>query len=301
MKTASLYKTRAPFLTLTCVLALALPSYIAVGDGAGATPSVPGWDSTKPSFRYIAVADTHRMQASRSKLSIPFYQTFLENIKGLDADFLVILGDICGEDRPALAEIAEVTKQSGYPVYFVSGNHDDNDGKKPEEFQAAFGDMRYTFSHKGWFFVVQWSQRPDNNWLDEVLSNRPAGESAIFFQHYPPKPREIEVLWKHKVALSMHGHVHNFRTGMSRDLRNITLDMFVRGFAVVDVFPDKRIRSNWREHNIRQKFEVVHPGDGATLAPGRQHAVVTAFDSYRDVVKVEYGRGRGLAAHGAGD
>ena len=110
---------------------------------------VAGWDSSKPVFRFIAIADPHLMEASRAPRSIPQFISFIENIKALDADFLVVLGDVCGENRPALSEIAAAANATGYPVHFISGNHDDNNGRKPEEFLAAFGRMRYAFNHKG--------------------------------------------------------------------------------------------------------------------------------------------------------
>jgi len=252
-------------------------------------------DSAVPqrAFRFLAVADTHFWETEKHPKSLAAFKDFLEKVKPLAADFLVILGDVCGDRYAALPEARKIADDSGVKVYFVSGNHDDNYGNEPKHFEEAIGPHCYSFDHQGWHFACHWSQKPNLKWLEEDLAKRPAGSPVIFWQHYPPDGKVRAILEKHGAALAMSGHVHGHRTGMNGKLRDVTMDTFGAGFAVVDAFGDRKIRVNWRPRGISKSLTIVHPADGAEVAAGAATIAVNAFDSFREVVKVEYDAGSG--------
>ncbi|MFH1023009.1 MAG: PQQ-binding-like beta-propeller repeat protein [Planctomycetota bacterium] len=246
-------------------------------------------------FRFLAIADPHFFELEKAPKSLGAFKQFLADVKPLNADFLVVLGDVCGERRPALAQARKIAEESGLKVYFVSGNHDDTDGQKPEDFLGAFGEgsLFYSFNHKGYHFVMHWSQRPQFPWLEKDIASAPSGAPVIFCQHYPPDNRYRKIFDKHPVAVSLTGHVHGYRTGMTGNLRDVNLPPFPEGFAVADVMGDGKIKIAWRPHGISKRLVIVHPAEGAEVFPGSAPIVVTAFDSGRDVVKVEYNDGAG--------
>ena len=127
-----------------------LPALILLALAAGGSPCWSGEERPGPErkFRFLAMADPHWRDRTKYPQGLDGFKTFLEQSKALGADFLVILGDICGEDPPALAQARKIADESGATVHFVHGNHD-----KPEDFQKAVGKMQYPFDHKGWHFV----------------------------------------------------------------------------------------------------------------------------------------------------
>jgi predicted MPP superfamily phosphohydrolase len=108
------------------LLAAALISPARAGEAAA-----PGGDAPKRAFRFLAIADTHFWEQAKNPASLAAFKDFLEQVKPLGADFLVILGDVCGDQPAALPEAAKIAEESGVKVHFVSGNHDDSDGNQP--------------------------------------------------------------------------------------------------------------------------------------------------------------------------
>jgi len=239
------------------------------------------------------MADTHFWELETHPEGLQAFGKFLADAKPLGADFAVILGDVCGDRHAALPQARKIADDSGVKVYFVCGNHDDNYGNEPAHFEKAFGKHCYSFDHRGWHFAVHWSQKPQLAWLAEDLAKRPAGAPVILMQHYAPDRKVRELLDRNGGLLAMSGHVHGHRTGMVGKLRDVSLDTFGAGFAVVDVLEDKRIKLTWRPRGVSKALVVVHPAEGAEVAPGRTEVLVRAFDSCRDVLKVELDAGDG--------
>ncbi len=69
-------------------------------------------------FRFLAIADTHFASHERRAASLQQFKKFLADVKPLGADFAVVLGDVCGEDQPALAQARKVAEDSGLKVHF---------------------------------------------------------------------------------------------------------------------------------------------------------------------------------------
>jgi outer membrane protein assembly factor BamB/calcineurin-like phosphoesterase family protein len=251
--------------------------------------------SSQRNFRFLAVADTHFWELEKHPRGLNAFKAWLGKVKHLNADFAVILGDICGDRYAALPQARKIAEESGFKVHFLPGNHDDGYGNRPEHWKKAFGKHYYSFDHKGWHIVSHWSQKSQPKWLAADLAKVKPGTPTIFWQHYPPghSPAIWKLLEKHKIKIVLSGHVHGLRTGMKGKIRDANLNTFGRGFAVVDVFKDGRIALEWRPRNVNKRLVIEHPAEGDAVAAGEQKILVTAFDSTRDVVSLEYNTGAG--------
>jgi outer membrane protein assembly factor BamB/calcineurin-like phosphoesterase family protein len=264
-----------------------LPVLLAVGWlpalAGEAPPAAP-----EHKFRFLALADPHFRDRTKYPQGLDGFKVFLEQSKALGADFVVILGDVCGEDPPALAQSRKIADESGAKVYFIRGNHDN-----AAAFKEAFGEASYSFDHKGWHFVNFDSISGSGAWLKADLEKLPAGTPLVYMQHYLPDGGGRALLEKYRAAISLTGDVHGHRHGMNGKLRDVNLPPFGGGFAVLDVMADGRIAMNWRSRGINKSLAIVHPAEGAEVAAGPGTILVNACDSHRDVLRVEYDDGSG--------
>ncbi|MHC4914327.1 MAG: outer membrane protein assembly factor BamB family protein [Planctomycetota bacterium] len=282
-------RTQTFFRSLAAGLVLLLAA--AAAPGRAGEPPKPA----DRNFRFLALADTHFWELEKYPKGLEGFKVWLERVKPLGADFAVVLGDVCGDRYAALAQVRKIAEESGFKVYFLPGNHDDAYGNRPEHWKKAFGAFYHSFDHKGWHFVSHWSQKAQPEWLSKDLAGVKPGTPIIFWQHYGLRhnPGIWKLLEKHKVVMGMYGHTHGLRTGMSGGLRDVNLNTFGSGFAVVDVLKDKRIAIDWRPPGVSKRLVIEHPGEGDQVAAAEQKILVTAFDSCRDVVSVEYNAGAG--------
>ena len=270
--------------------------FLLAGLALSARAAEPGAKkAAERNFRFLAVADTHFWELEKYPAGLNAFKKWLGAVKPLKADFAVVLGDVCGDRYAALAQARKIAEESGFKVHFLPGNHDDAYGNKLEHWKKAFGRFYYSFDHKGWHFVSHWSQRPQSAWLAADLAKVKPGTPVIFWQHYGLRhgPRVWKLLEKHKVRMGMYGHTHGLRHGMTGKIRDVNLATFGSGFAVVDVMKDRRIAVQWRPRNVTKRLAIEHPALGDKIAAGKNRLLVTAFDSTRDVVKVEYSAGAG--------
>jgi 3',5'-cyclic AMP phosphodiesterase CpdA len=261
--------------------------------GEAAALPLPGTREERE-FRFLVLSDPHFYVKGKK---LDHFREFLARVKPLGADFAVILGDICGDDYPALALAREIADASGFKVYFVPGNHDDAYGNKPEEYRRVFGTMVYSFDHKGRHFIGYWSQRPPVDWLREDLAKVPKSTPVVFWQHYPPThhPKVWAMLQERPGTLALTGHVHAGRSGVVGNVRDVNVNTFDAGFLTVDALKDGRYSIAWRPRGIERRLVLVHPGAGAGVAPGPSTVVVNAFDTFREVRRVEVDAGGGWA------
>ena len=179
------------------------------------------------SFRFAAIADTHIGNGAELAQFRKFVYTLEQNEQ---IDFLLVLGDLCAHAPELLPGIAEVIDHAKLVVYPLPGNHDDNYARNPEWYARAFGRLFYSFQHKGWHFVMNWSQAPPNEWLAADLAQVPAETPVVLCQHYPPSRQadQVQEPWKTvltrpNVKLALAGHHHRFDDSAIDGLRVLTL------------------------------------------------------------------------------
>jgi outer membrane protein assembly factor BamB/calcineurin-like phosphoesterase family protein len=287
---------RASFMNRCGLLLAALVCTLVGQINAGESNNIiPKEEVPEGNFRFLAVADPHFWELEKHPKGLNAFKAWLQNIKPLKADFAVILGDVCGDRYAALPQARKIAEESGIKVHFLPGNHDDAYGNKLEYWKKAFGKFFYSFDHKGWHIVSHWSQKPQPKWLAADLAKVKPGTPTIFWQHYQPghSPAVFSLLEKHQIKIVLSGHVHGLRTGMRGKIRDANLNTFGRGFAVVDVLKDGRIALEWRPRHMKKCLVIEHPAQADAVAAGEQKILVTAFDSARDVVSVEYNAGAG--------
>ncbi len=163
----------------------------------------PDADSKK--FKAIIMGDS---QLPDSKFAA-YNEDIVNEIVGVKADFVAILGDICSENINSFAKIAEVTYKAEKPVYGIIGNHDRNYDAKtfPQasaNFKQVFGPDYYSFDIGDVHFVV----------LDSVYFNGKGGSYGAGFNKPQLKwlAQDISMVDKDKmVVLMMHIPLVNSR------------------------------------------------------------------------------------------
>lgn len=162
-------------------------------------------------FTFVALADPHI--ASEGDLSN--WRKFLYTVQQQESpDMFLLMGDVCGHEPYYLARAKWIADCSGAVVHFVPGNHDDDYGRYPALYEAAFGSMYYAFDHKGWKIVMGWSQNPPTAWLQSTLAALPAGTPVIYCGHYPSTSDSasygaIDGYADTRVAFAGHTHVES--------------------------------------------------------------------------------------------
>jgi len=186
----------------------------------------PAVGEAPASFKFAAIADTHI--AAPAELAA--FRQFLFTLQEEKPEFLLILGDICGHQPDYLPRIKEIIDASGLPVHTLPGNHDDNYARNPEWYQPVFGRMYYSFDHKGWHFIMNWSQSQPLEWLRADLAATDPGTPIVFCQHYPPgEEGASEEPWKTlrsypNVTAAISGHYHAWGEQQLGHIRSYTLD-----------------------------------------------------------------------------
>lgn len=202
----------------TALLLLLLCALLAAaGPAAGEQPA---------SFKFAAISDTHIAAPE----DLAAFRQFLFTIQHEKPEFLLILGDICGHQPEYLPRIKEIIDASGLPVHTVSGNHDDNYARNPEWYEPVFGRMYYSFDHRGWHFIMNWSQSQPLDWLRADLAATDSATPIVFCQHYPPgDDAPAEQPWKTllshpNVTAAIAGHQHSWGEQQLGHIRSYTLD-----------------------------------------------------------------------------
>jgi len=158
-------------------------------------------------FKFVALADTH----ISSEADLANWRKFLYTVQQQEnPDMFIVMGDIVGHEPHLLARAKQIADLSGAVVHCVPGNHDDDYGRYPEYYQAAFGSMYYAFDHKGWKMVMGWSQNPPTAWLRSTLDALPAGTPVIYCGHYPPAydSASYDVIKDYATRVAFAGHTH---------------------------------------------------------------------------------------------
>lgn len=153
-------------------------------------------------------------------------------------DFVIHQGDI--SDFGLTQEfrwVHDIMKGLKWPYLTVVGNHDLlANGRKV--YQQMYGDFNYTFDYGHTRFVFidtngldyRFNGKvPDIGWLSRQLQRQPEAEwkQAIIVSHIPPYDNDFDTQLEqpfhrtlkesNRVKLSLHGHIHSFRTDFKYD------------------------------------------------------------------------------------
>jgi predicted phosphodiesterase len=180
-------------------------------------------------FRFAAVADTH----VDSPTALAQLRTFLHALRQEgQADFVLILGDICGHAPEYLPLVQNVAEHSGIPVYTLPGNNDDNYGRNRDWYAQSFGARQRAFAHCGWHLILHADDSQPDLWLLRELSQQPVDRPIIFCRHYPPANlphADSQEPWRTvmrypNVQVALCGHEHRESSWQLHGLHGLTLD-----------------------------------------------------------------------------
>jgi 3',5'-cyclic-AMP phosphodiesterase len=175
-------------------------------------------------------------------------------------DFVIHQGDISDFGlSQELRWVHDIMKRLKFPYLTVIGNHDKlANGRKV--YQQMYGDFNYSFVYGHTKFVmVDTNGReygfngkvPDLDWLGKELVHQPGDtwQQAIVVSHMPPYDGdfdpELEMPFHQtlkasgRVQLSLHGHIHSWRTEKTYDdaiLYHATTTVKHRGFTYLKVW-----------------------------------------------------------------
>jgi hypothetical protein len=156
------------------------------------------------------------------------FRSFLYSLEIREkCDFLLLLGDLCGHAPDYLPRISDIIDHSGLKVHALPGNHDDHYGKKRAWYEPYFKKMVYSFDHKGWHIIMNWSQKQPLDWLGKDLSGLRRSVPVLFCQHYPLKQEspETKILMQYEnVRGAFTGHVHRWTETAMDKFKSYTLD-----------------------------------------------------------------------------
>lgn len=171
-------------------------------------------------FSFAIVSDTHC-----------HYRDFSDAIAHINSDtdiqFTIHAGDMTDFGLKQQYEVScSILQKLNRPFFAVIGNHDCL-GNGQEIYKKMFGDFFYVFAFSDTVFLLFhdniWELDnipPDINILDNVLASMSMYPNKILVGHIPPFGDQFDfpvekayrdLLKKHSVALSAHGHVHEFR------------------------------------------------------------------------------------------
>jgi 3',5'-cyclic-AMP phosphodiesterase len=173
-------------------------------------------------FSFAVIADTHTA-----------YDQLLEAVRHINADtsirFTIAAGDLTQyglfQEYRWFKDLMSLLSQ---PYLTVLGNHDAL-ANGAGIYRKLFGPLDYTFRYGGVKFIClndnAWEfprAVPDFAWLEEQLSGTDGSERVVVVSHIPPFGDQFNpwsqktfagMLARHRVALSIHGHQHNYHFG----------------------------------------------------------------------------------------
>jgi len=209
------------------------------------------------------------------------YEKAVAEVNRLRPDFVVITGDFV-HSQHSLEQVEEfmritATIDPEIPVYYSPGNHDI--GKHPtseslKKYTERFGKDRFSFEHKGTFFIgfntsliksnMPKEEKKQYKWLRSRLKKGQRADHIILFCHYPffnqaldepernsnlaPESRQkyLPLFDKYNVRAVFSGHYHNNALATYGNVELITtsavgkpLGAAPSGLRVVRIYKDR--------------------------------------------------------------
>jgi len=210
-------------------------------------------------FSFAIISDTHC-----------YYKDFDEAVTHINGDteiqFTIHAGDMTDLGLKQQYEIAcSIMQRFKKPYFTVIGNHDCLSNGQ-EIYTKMFGDFYYAFSFADTIFFMFhdniWELDnipPDVEELDRLLTEFDSFNHMILVGHIPPFGDQFDypiekayrdVLEKHSVTLSAHGHVHQFMYDpdyYNDNIPYLTVDTIAnRHYAKITIDGDSLIVENVR-------------------------------------------------------
>lgn len=107
---------------------------------------------------FAVMADSQFVADDPDSLAARLARRTLREVVAADPDFLLIAGDFVDTGYPADFDLAKrmLREEVGdaLPVYYLPGNHEIAGSNSLDNFEAEFGETRYTFDHRGTRFFL---------------------------------------------------------------------------------------------------------------------------------------------------
>lgn len=179
------------------------------------------------SFRFALLSDLH-IQMSDLQPDEDLQRAVNELNFLDDIDFVLVSGDISEYgDRPSLEKAKKMLDSLQMPYYITLGNHEVNWAEnETANYMAVFGDDKFEFEHKNFFFVG-FPTKPivkggdgfilaeDIKWIDDKLSSLQTSVPVFAITHYPLNSGDVsnwqemtKVLKKYNIQAVLSGHYH---------------------------------------------------------------------------------------------
>ncbi len=264
-------------------------------------------ESKQDEFYFVQLSDTH-WGFNNKKFNADPQGTLpkaIESINALDPqpDFVVFTGDLThttDDDevrRKRLAEFQEISKQlKAKTIHYMPGEHDASiDGGKA--YKEFFGDLHYTFDHKGIHFIALDNVSDPRarigeeqlKWLEEDLKQHDKNAPIVVLTHRPlfdlakewgwattDGDKAMELLMPYKNVTVFYGHIHQEHHHTTAHIQHHSAKSLI--------FPLPAPKSVPKKHKIA--WDTDHPYRGLGVRNIEVGMPSAKFDIYNiDVLK----------------
>lgn len=213
-------------------------------------------------FSFVQLCDT-QLGMGGYEHDIQTFRQAVRQINELDADFVVICGDLVhNASDSSYADFKAILNGLNVPSHLVSGNHDV--GNVPTDttlryYRKTIGDDYYHFDHNDHSFVVTntqlWKVEVENEsekhhtWFEETLKSQSEKENPVFvLGHYPlyterpdeedhyynlPAPtrkRILELFMENNVVAYLSGHTHKLTVNNYENIQLVSGETTSKNF-----------------------------------------------------------------------
>lgn len=248
--------------------------------------------------RFVQTTDIHiGGEADRER-----FENAVKEVNALTPapDFVVATGDLIntGNNLGQFEVYTSTTELSQRPWFHVFGNHDANNGGDParnfrhylgpDYYSADFADLHLVMLNS----IPKTHEREDR-WLEQDLKVLAAGKRILVFQHYPPKPEELQKFGSHNVRAVFSGHWHTNKITLHENgLANINHPTFIMGgidgspssFRIVTI-NGERITSEFRYNDFNKHIWITYPQGELT---GPERLLANIYDTTGDVAEARF-------------
>ena len=217
-------------------------------------------------FKFAQITDIHISDGSTKK----YLRQSIQQIN-VDStiDFVLVTGDLTDNgDNASLKWISGELEKFNKPYYVLCGNHETTWTESGlETFNQLFGGDRFSFEHKGIFFVG-FNTGPfvrmayghvapqDLSWAGAEIRNKGKGKKLIVVTHYPLMEGDVDNWYQATDSLRQYGPV--CLIGGHYHVNRINSYDGIPGILGRSNLKDKLNNVGYTEYEIRQDSMVVY-------------------------------------------